>query len=75
MTYDRSAVDEWIRVHRTLMEQEAEFTSLALRASRGELPDSELDEARARLLGMRELCNAIYSKAFPQAKGDHPPSA
>lgn len=74
MTYDRSSVDEWIRVHRALMEQEAEFTSLALRAAQGEVPDSELDAARARLLGMRELCNAVYVKAFPQAKGGQTPS-
>lgn len=61
-------------MHRQLMEQETAFTSLAVRAAHGEVSLEELDQARAQLLGMRELCNAIYGKAFPNAKGVHPPS-
>ena len=65
---ERSLVEEWIQVHRRLMAQEAEFTGLALRAARGEVRVEELEAARARLLAMREECNAAYGKAFP--KGD-----
>lgn len=71
---DRALVDDWIRVHRQLMEQEAAFTKLAERAAQGEVPDDELDRARAQLLAMRELCNAIFTKAFPNATGTRPTS-
>lgn len=66
---DRALIDEWIRVHRELMEQEAAFTDLALKAAQGEISTGQLDDARAKLLGMRELCNAVYGKAFPKARG------
>lgn len=69
----RSLVDEWIRVHRELMEREADFTALAIRAAQGDVPEEELDDARARLLGMRELCNAVFGRAFPNATGGRPP--
>jgi hypothetical protein len=57
------------------MEQEADFTSLAIRAAQGEVSVEELDRARAQLLGMRELCNAVYGKAFPSSTGGHPPGS
>lgn len=66
-------VDDWIRVHRELMAKESQFTDLAIRAAHGEIPVEQLDEARAVLLGLRELCNAVYIKAFPNAKGDRQP--
>jgi hypothetical protein len=68
---ERSLVDEWLRVHRALMVQEAEFTALALKAAEGGVPEDELDRERAKLLAMRELCNTVYSRAFPQATGKH----
>jgi hypothetical protein len=71
---ERDLIDDWIRVHRQLMTQEAEFTELAMRAAQGDATVQELDAARAQLLGMRALCNAIYGKAFPNAKGDHSPA-
>lgn len=71
---DRSLVDDWLRVHRQLMTQESEFTNLAMRAAQGEVPVEELDEARAKLLGLRELCNAVYARAFPGATGQHQPT-
>jgi hypothetical protein len=63
---DTAAVQEWIRVHRMLMEREATFTDLALRAAAGEVSLEELNRQREVLMGMRSLCTAVYEKAFPK---------
>ena len=60
-------VENWIKVHRALMDMEAAFTDLALRAASGEVPIHELDAARNRLMATRELCTAAYERAFPKA--------
>jgi hypothetical protein len=63
---DKSAIDDWLRVHRDLMDEERDFTELALKASSGELTPEELEAARQHLMAMRELCTAVYAKAFPK---------
>ena len=68
---NRDLIDGWLRVHRQLMAQEADFTGLALKAAQGEISVEELDQARAQLLRRRALCNAVYVKAFPNASGGH----
>lgn len=61
---DQSAMADWLRVHRRLVELEAEFADAAMRAAAGEISEDELQEKRNDLMGMRDLCTAIYQKAF-----------
>lgn len=63
---DRSAVDDWLRAHRMLLEKETAFTDLALRAAAGEVSLQELDEERQALMALRALCTSVYQKAFPK---------
>jgi hypothetical protein len=63
---DRMDVEEWIRVHRLLMEKEASFTDLALRAASGSVPLEELDAERQELMRLRAQCTSVYEKAFPK---------
>ena len=42
----RSRIDEWLRVHRELMDKEAAFTDLAMRAAAGSVTPEELDAER-----------------------------
>ena len=66
---DRNHVDEWLRVHRELMEKEAAFTTLAIRAADGSIPLRDLETERQALMALRALCTAVYEKAFPKATG------
>lgn len=63
---DRSAVQEWLRVHRMLVQQEAAFSEIAMRAAAGEISVDELHDERDLLMAMRALCMAVYEKAFPK---------
>jgi hypothetical protein len=65
-TPDRTDIVEWLRVHRLLMDKEAAFTELALRAADGSVPMHELEEERQALMGLRALCTSVYEKAFPK---------
>jgi hypothetical protein len=58
-------VQDWIRIHRLLIDKEVQFTDLAIQVANGEVRPSELEVERAALLALRELCNATYQKAFP----------
>lgn len=60
-------MDTWLQVHRRLLQQEAAFTDLALRAAKGEVSLDELAAERAALMELREECVAAYEKAFPSA--------
>jgi len=62
--FDQSAVQDWLRIHQQLVHQEAEFADLAVRAATGEISVAELQERRQHLIAMRELCSAVYEKAF-----------
>lgn len=57
-------VQEWLQVHRALLEREAAFTDLAIRAVDGQVSPEELDEQRKSLMALRALCTAVYEKAF-----------
>lgn len=72
MPHDSSLVQEWLQIHRELLDFETAFTDLAIRAARGELAPGELDSERARLMAMRQTCTAAYERAFPQAQGAAP---
>jgi hypothetical protein len=61
---DRSAMQDWLRVHRRLVELEAEFSDAAMRAAAGKIGMEELQEKHELLLGMRDLATAVYEKAF-----------
>ncbi|MCD6077620.1 MAG: hypothetical protein K0R89_1558 [Ramlibacter sp.] len=63
---DRTQVDEWLRVHRMLMDKEAAFTDLAIRAAEGAISVTELDKEREALMDLRALCTSIYQKTFPK---------
>lgn len=62
--FDQCAVQDWLRVHRQLVQEEAEFSELAMRAATGEIGMDELQERRLHLMAMRALCAAVYEKAF-----------
>ena len=59
-------IDEWLEVHRELVERESAFTTLALRAAAGEVSAEELSEQRDALMQLRAHCTAVYEKAFPK---------
>jgi hypothetical protein len=61
-----AAVEDWLRVHRQLMDQERDFAELALKAAAGEITENELQTARVQLMALRELCSVVYGKAFPR---------
>jgi len=62
-----TAVQDWIRIHRLLLERETAFTDLALRAVAGEVTTEHLAQQRAALIELRERCSAAYENAFPDA--------
>jgi hypothetical protein len=63
-----SAMEDWLRIHRRLVELEVEFSDDAMRAAAGEISLNELQEKRKHLMGMRDLCSAVYEKAFGGAR-------
>lgn len=63
-----AAMQDWLRIHRRLVELEAEFSEVAMRAAAGEITVDELQEKRNHLTAMRDLCSAIYEKAFGSAR-------
>ncbi|TWO67777.1 hypothetical protein FN976_25670 [Caenimonas sedimenti] len=62
-------VEDWLKVHRRLIDAETEFTDLAIKSTDGSVSQQQLDEARKNLIALRELCSVIYIKAFPNAPG------
>ena len=60
-------VQQWLQIHRELMELETAFTDLAMRAVHGEVPPDQLQQERLHLLTTRELCTAAYERAFPRS--------
>lgn len=66
---ERSVIGDWLVAHRELMAAELSFTDLALRAAMGEAAPEDLDRERRKLLALRELCNVVYIKAFPESQG------
>jgi len=61
-----SPVEDWLRVHRALLEKEAAFTDLALQAASGQVSLEHLNEEREDLMALRARCTAAYEKAFPK---------
>jgi hypothetical protein len=64
MMQNPDRVEDWLRVHRTLMEKEAAFAELAIKAASGTLSVSQLDEERQVLMALRTLCTTVYEKTF-----------
>lgn len=60
------SVQEWLQVRRMLMDLEAAFTDLALKAAAGEVGLSQLGAERERLMQTRAACTAAYERAFPK---------
>ena len=67
MRQQTEPVQEWLQIHRELMQLETAFTDLAMRAVHGEVPADQLQQERLHLLATRELCTAVYERAFPKA--------
>ena len=67
MRQQAEPVQEWLQIHRELMQLETAFTDLAMRAVHGEVAADRLQQERLHLLAMRELCTAAYERAFPKA--------
>ena len=63
----KQRIDEWLDVHRQLVERENAFTALALQAAAGEVSLVELEERREALMNLRAHCAVVYEKAFPKA--------
>lgn len=66
---DQQAVQDWLRVHRTLLDMELAFPDIALRAAQGSITAQELDEHRKMLEAAREVCAAAYRRAFADRTG------
>jgi hypothetical protein len=64
---DRTHIEEWLRVHRFLMESEAAFSELAVQVADGLVSVEDLEEQRQVLMGLRGLCTAVYERAFPKS--------
>lgn len=62
-----TAVEDWLRIRRALLEMETEFTSLAIRVAVGEESEQLLQQQRPLLEAQRALCTAAYERAFPKA--------
>lgn len=62
-----AAIQDWLRIHKTLVDAELAFTEVALKAAAGEVSAAELATRREQLVSLRLLCAAIYEKAFPGA--------
>jgi hypothetical protein len=60
-------VQEWLQIHRQLVELETAFTDLAIRAVQGDVPPDQLQRERIHLITTRELCTAAYERAFPKS--------
>ena len=65
---DRSAIRDWLRIHRMLVDLEAEFSEVAMRAAAGEISVDELQDKRGHLMAMRDLCSSVYERAFGGAR-------
>lgn len=63
----QSRFDDWLRVHRLLLDRERRFGEMALQAAAGTVSLAQLQEERDQLMALRELCVASYAKAFPGA--------
>jgi hypothetical protein len=61
---DRTAMQDWLRIHRRLVELEADFSDAAMRAAAGKIGVDELQQKHDLLMGMRDLSTAVYEKAF-----------
>lgn len=61
-----AAVQEWIQIHRTLIDKESAFTDLAIRAASGAASAETLQAQHEELMAIRLLCAAAYEKAFPK---------
>lgn len=65
-----TAVQDWLAVHRELLNREAAFTDVAIRAALGQITMDELSEQRRELVDLRERCSAAYELAFPRSATD-----
>jgi hypothetical protein len=65
---NNQAVQDWLKVRRDLLDQEAMFTDLAIKVANGEESEAELQQKRQLLEAMRELCTAAYQRAFPSGR-------
>lgn len=61
------SVQDWLRIHRHLLELESAFTDLAIQTASGVLPMKDLEVKRAELQATRDQCTAAYNRAFPSA--------
>lgn len=62
---NKEAVEDWLRVRRTLLDLESAFTTLAIQVANGEASEDFLQEQRKVLEATRELCSTAYQRAFP----------
>lgn len=66
---DPKAIEDWLRVHRQLLDQESAFTDFALRSVSGEVSLVELEKRREELMSLRQACTAAYNRAFSPESG------
>ena len=60
----KRALDDWLRMHRALMEQEKRFAALAQAYAAGTLGEEELMANHRMLTSMRELAEAVLAEAL-----------
>ena len=68
----RRALDDWLRMHRALLEQERNFAQLAQAYAAGCASEGEVNARRQLLAAMRELGDVVFDEALKQLRNYDP---
>ena len=60
----KRALDNWLRMQRALIEQEARFAELAESYAAGDVDEADLQESHRVVQAMRELADAVFAEAL-----------
>jgi hypothetical protein len=65
MTLQKSAaIQDWLKVHRTLMDDERRLAELAVLFDQGQATHDELDATHKSVIAMRELAGDVLTAAL-----------
>jgi hypothetical protein len=63
MVPNNTTLQDWLKAHDALMNAERELSDAAVAFASGKISHRELDDARANVVMLRELCDAVFRKA------------
>lgn len=66
------AMEDWLRMHRSVVERDLAFTDLLIEAIDGKVSQERLRKEHALLVAERELCAEVYAQAFPDTRPEPP---